>query len=109
MDWAGARARSRTMLRYAREMSEESLLRARLQLELREAREALAALEDERRRLARKNELLVEVLLALRADAALPQLAQQAVDQALAFDGQPWSLPDPAPEPHDDEDDEHDG
>ena len=79
-------------------MSEESLLRARLQLELREARESLAMLEDERRRLARKNELLVEVLLAVRDGAALPPLAREAVDRALAFDGQPWSLPDLTPE-----------
>jgi hypothetical protein len=74
-------------------MSEESLLRARLALELREAQQALVALEDERARLSRKNELLVEVLLALRDGAALPELAQQAVDRALSYDGQPWSLP----------------
>ena len=74
-------------------MSEESLLRARLELQLREAQRALVALEDERTRLSRKNELLVEVLLALRDGALLPPLAQQAVDRALAFDGQPWSLP----------------
>lgn len=87
-------------------MSEESLLRARLQLELREARQTLAALEEERLRLARKNELLVEVLLALRDDAMLPSLAQQAIDRALGFDGQPWSLPQVADDQDEDAQDD---
>ena len=71
-------------------MSEESLQRARLETDLREARRELERLEDERARLSRKNHLLTEVLMMLRD--ALPASALPAIDQALAFDGQPWSL-----------------
>jgi hypothetical protein len=73
-------------------MSQESLERARLSMELREAREELARVSDERLRLSRRNELLSEVLQELRATLPLPEPAQRAIERALAFDGQPWSL-----------------
>jgi len=73
-------------------MSQEALERARLALQLREAHEALERLSDERLRLARKNELLCEVMHELRASQPLSELAQRMIERALAFDGQPWSL-----------------
>lgn len=73
-------------------MSQESLERARLSMELREAREELARVSDERLRLSRRNELLSGVLQELRATLPLSEPAQRTIERALAFDGQPWSL-----------------
>ena len=81
-------------------MSEVTLQIARLELALREARAQLERLEDERMRLARRNAMLVEVLGVLREGQ--PPAVAALIDQALGFDGQPWSLPDL---PMDDEDD----
>ena len=80
-------------------MSEATLQIARLELALREARALVERLEDERTRLARRNALLVEVLGVLREGQ--PPAAAALIDQALGFDGQPWSLPEL---PLDDED-----
>lgn len=83
-------------------MSEASLHIARLEHALREAHEAIARLEDERARLARRNALLVEVLGVLRENQ--PPASAALIDQALGFDGQPWSLLEP--DARDDEEDE---
>jgi hypothetical protein len=72
-------------------MSQETLLRARLEVELRAAYEELARLEAERLRLARKNEALASTMYALRSEYTLPELAQRRIEAALAFDGQPWA------------------
>jgi hypothetical protein len=85
-------------------MSEASLHIARLEHALREARDAIARLEDERLRLARRNELLVEVLTALREGQTAASAA--LIEQALGFDGQPWSLPELTDGDGQDEDDE---
>lgn len=71
-------------------MSQETFLRARLELELRAANEELGRLKAERLRLARKNEMLTSALYELRSDPALPDLARARLEEALAFDGQPW-------------------
>lgn len=79
-------------------------------MELREARAELARVSDERLRLSRRNELLSEVLQELRATLPLPEPAQRAIERALAFDGQPWSLAggEFAEQAWDDEEDEED-
>lgn len=75
-------------------MSQESLLRARLELELREAHAELTRLEAERLRLARKTEMLSSTLYDLRAEPALSESSLQKIESALSFDGQPWSSVD---------------
>jgi len=72
-------------------MSQETFLRARLEIELRQAQEEHARLEAERLRLARKNELLCATLYELRSAHALPEAALRQIEEALSFDGQPWS------------------
>jgi hypothetical protein len=76
------------------EMSQETLLRARLELELREAQAELTRLEAERLRLARKTELFSATLYELRADPALSESSLEKIEAALSFDGQPWSSVD---------------
>lgn len=75
-------------------MSQETLLRARLELELREAQAELTRLEAERLRLARKTEVLSATLYELRAEPALSESSLQKIESALSFDGQPWSSVD---------------
>ena len=83
-------------------MSETTLRIAKLELALREAHAQIERLEDERTRLARRNALLIEVLGVLRDGQ--PASAVALIDQALGFDGQPWSLPElPDDDPPDDE------
>jgi hypothetical protein len=72
-------------------MSQETFLLARLTLELREAQDELRRLGAERLRLARKTELLTSTLYELRAEHALPEQALLRIEEALAFDGQPWA------------------
>lgn len=72
-------------------MSHETFLRARLEIELRQAQDELSRLEAERLRLARKNELLCATLYELRSELALPEPALRKIEEALSFDGQPWS------------------
>jgi hypothetical protein len=72
-------------------MSQETFLRARLEIELRSAHEELARLEAERLRLSRKNEMLSATMYDLRSEHALPELALRRIEEALAFDGQPWA------------------
>jgi predicted nuclease with TOPRIM domain len=79
-------------------MSQETFLRAKLELELREVQAELTRLEAERHRLARKNELLSATLYDLRTDKALSDASLQKIEEALSFDGQPWSSIHPEPE-----------
>jgi hypothetical protein len=72
-------------------MSHETFLRARLEIELRQAHEELSRLEAERLRLARKNELLCATLYELRSEHVFPEPLLRKIEQALSFDGQPWS------------------
>ena len=72
-------------------MSQETFLRARLEIELRQAHEELSRLEAERLRLARKNELLCATLYELRSEHVLPEPVLRKIEEALSFDGQPWS------------------
>lgn len=86
-------------------MSEVTLRIAKLEHALSEARAAIERLEDERTRLARRNALLIEVLGVLRDGQSADAIA--LIDQALGFDGQPWSLPelplDELPDPDEDD------
>jgi len=86
-------------------MSQETFLRARLEIELREAHEELARLKAERLRLSRKNEMLTATLYELRGEHTLPELLRSRIEDALAFDGQPWG---DAREPDYDEDEDDD-
>ena len=72
-------------------MSQETFLRARLEIELRQAHDELSRLEAERLRLARKNELLCATLYELRSEHVFPEPLLRKIEQALSFDGQPWS------------------
>jgi hypothetical protein len=72
-------------------MSEERFLRARLEIELQKAHEELSRLEAERRRLARKNELLCATLYDLRGEHVFTEPLLRKIEEALSFDGQPWS------------------
>jgi hypothetical protein len=76
-------------------MSQESFLRAKLELALREAQDELTRLSAERLRLARKNEVLSATLYELRQDPSLSEGALSKIEEALSFDGQPWSEPEP--------------
>jgi len=82
-------------------MSHETFLRARLEIELRQAHDELARLEAERLRLARKNELLCATLYELRSVHALPEPLLRQIEEALSFDGQPWSNASPESESDD--------
>ncbi|MET0339628.1 MAG: hypothetical protein ABW252_01430 [Polyangiales bacterium] len=87
-------------------MSEASLHIARLEHALREAQNEVVRLTDERARLARRNLLLAEVLGVLRENQ--PPASAALIDQALGFDGQPWSLPTLQVDDDDDDDEADD-
>lgn len=88
-------------------MVDERLLRARAEAEAEELREELSLLQEERLRLARRNERLTGVLLGLRADPASSESMQLSIDDALDYDGRDAQLDlDQYGEPLPDYDDE---
>jgi hypothetical protein len=68
-------------------MSDERLLRARAEAEAEELREELSILQEERLRLARRNERLLGVLLSIRADPASSERMRLSIEDALDYDG----------------------
>lgn len=67
-------------------MDGDRLRRAEAEAEAVLLRQELTRLEDERERLARKNERLTSALHTLR-DGGLDEAMQQLVEDALGFDG----------------------
>jgi hypothetical protein len=73
-------------------MADERLLRARAEAEAEELREELSLLQEERLRLARRNERLTGVLLSLRADPASSESLLLSIEDALDYDGRDVQL-----------------